>query len=501
MKRESGILLPITSLPSPYGIGCLSQEAYRFVDFLGDAGQSVWQILPTGHTGYGDSPYQAFSSFALNPYLIDLQALIDEGLLTEAECRAADLGGRAGAVDYGAQYARRYPLLRLAYERSLAHTDPHPDRLAFEREQAAWLDDYALFMAIKDRKGGSPLWEWEESLRLRRPDALSEAERTLSHEVGFWRFVQYRARRMWDSLKAYAERRGIRIVGDLPIYVSADSADVWTQPTLFCLDEAGMPTAVAGCPPDGFTPEGQLWGNPLYRWEEHRRTGFAFWIARLSYAFSLFDVVRIDHFRGFDSYYSIPYGAKNAVGGHWEKGPGMELFRAVENALGKREVIAEDLGYMTDSVRRLVKDSGFAGMKLLQFGIDPADEGFANEYLPHTYPENSVAYPGTHDNPTLRAWLDGLSADEKAMLRDYLWDHHTPDGELCDSLLALLMRSPSRLCIIPLQDLWGLDDSARINRPSTLGGNWTWRMPPDALTDATAWKLRRLTAIGGRLRS
>ncbi|MBE6546591.1 MAG: 4-alpha-glucanotransferase [Ruminococcaceae bacterium] len=499
MKRESGILLPITSLPTPYGIGCLSDDAYRFVDFLCAAGQSVWQILPTGHTSFGDSPYQAFSSFAYNPYLVDLQALIREGLLTEEECRAARLGGRAGAVDYAVQYERRYPLLRLAYERARTQA-PTPEQTAFESEQAAWLDDYALFMAIKDAHHGAPLWEWEEPLRLRDPDALKRERERLACDIGFWQFVQFCAHRQWQALRSYANRQGIRILGDLPIYVSADSADVWVNPSLFCLDDTGTPTAVAGCPPDGFTPEGQLWGNPLYRWEEHRRTGYAFWIARLSHAFALFDAVRIDHFRGFDSYYSIPYGAKNAVGGHWEQGPGMELFRAVENVLGKREIIAEDLGYMTDSVRRLVKDSGFAGMKLLQFGFDPSDEGFSNEYLPHTYPENSVAYPGTHDNPTLRGWLDGLSAGEKAMLRDYLWDHHTPDSELCDSLLALLMRSPSRLCILPLQDLWGLDDSARINRPSTLGGNWTWRMPPDALSDATAWKLRRLSAVGGRLR-
>ena len=496
-KREAGILLPITALPSPYGIGCFSKEAYRFVDYLRAAGQRAWQLLPLGPTGYGDSPYQSFSSYAGNPYLISLETLIEKGYLTKEDCATAALEGNPERVDYGVMYERRLPLLRLAYSRCAERETR--EREAFAEKNQGWLGDYALFMAIKSRLGGKPLGEWDRSIRMRDPETLARFRRELAEEIDFQIFLQYEFFTAWHRLKAYANERGLRLIGDLPIYVSADSADVWTDPHLFQLDGAGNPLAVAGCPPDGFSPEGQLWGNPLYRWEAHRQTDYAWWISRLAHAFSLYDVVRIDHFRGFDSYYSIPFGARNAVDGHWEKGPGMELFSAVEAALGKREVIAEDLGYMTDSVRALVRDSGFAGMKILQFGFDPTDSRFEGEYLPHRYGENTAAYPGTHDNPTLAAWLATLSEEERKMLRRYLWDHHTPDAELREVLLALLMRCPSRLCIVPIQDYLGLDDSARINRPSTTGGNWVWRLSDGALTPELLQRIRDLTAIGGRL--
>ena len=497
MKRESGILLSVSSLPSRYGIGCFSEEAYRFVDFLSEAGQSVWQILPLGPTGYGDSPYQAFSSYAGNPYFISLEALVEEGLLTKEECESADFGYDVERVDYGKLYRARFPLLRLAYERSRGREDPR--QTAFEEQASGWLEEYALFMAIKESLGGVPLSSWDAPLRLREEAALQEARARLGEEIGFQKFLQGRFYSQWERLKRYAAEKGIRIIGDLPIYVSADSADVWLAPELFQLDADGCPTAVAGCPPDEFSPEGQRWGNPLYRWDEHERTDYAWWIDRLSHAFSLYDAVRIDHFRGFDSYYSIPSDAPNAKEGRWEEGPSMKLFHAVEEALGKREGIAEDLGYMTDSVRHLVRDSGFAGMKILQFGFDTADREFKNEYLPHDYRKNSVAYTGTHDNPTLRSWLRERNEAELFHIRTYLWDFYTPKERLWESLIALLERSPSRLCILPMQDCLGLDDRSRMNRPATAEGNWAWRMRGEDLSDEVAGRIRQWTSLGGRL--
>ncbi len=498
MKREAGILLSVSSLPSRFGIGCFSEEAYRFVDFLADSGQSVWQILPLGPTGYGDSPYQSFSSFAGNPYFISLEGLVEEGLLTEEECEAVDFGEDPLRVDYGKLYRGRMPLLRLAYERRKAKgEDPH--QADFEKREAWWLEEYALFMAIKESLGGAPLSEWEEPLRLRDGGGLKEARARLCDEIGFQKFLQSKFYAQWAALKRYANERGIRIVGDLPIYVSADSADVWLNPALFQLDAACRPVRVAGCPPDEFSSDGQLWGNPIYRWEEHEREGYAWWIRRLRHAFSLYDVVRIDHFRGFDSYYSIPHDAPSAREGRWERGPGMDLFRAVGNALGRREGIAEDLGYMTDSVRTLVRESGYAGMKILQFGFDTADVAYENEYLPHLYGENSVAYTGTHDNPTLWSWVEERTEAEIFYLRTYLWDFYTPKERLWESLIALLYRSPSRLCVLPMQDLLGLDDRSRMNRPATTDGNWCWRMRGEDLSGEVAERLRQWTTLGGRL--
>ncbi len=497
LNRVAGVLLPITALPSPYGIGCFSEEAYRFVDWLKKAGQVIWQILPLGPTGYGDSPYQSFSSYAGNPYMISPDVLFERGFLTEEECKESMAEFATDRVNYAALFRTRYPLLRRAFERSRGKKDRERDQM--EMRLSPWLEEYALFMAIKDHLGGLPLSQWHEELRMRNPSALEGCRRSLSEEIAFHRFLQAEFFIQWYRLKEYANGRGICIMGDLPIYVSADSADVWQDPDLFLLDENGVPTAVAGCPPDGFTPDGQLWGNPLYRWDVHAQTGYRWWRDRLKHALTMYDAVRIDHFRGFDSYYSIPGGAPNAKGGHWESGPGMALFEALKPITEGREVIAEDLGYVTESVRRLVRQSGFCGMKILQFAFETEDRSFSGEYLPHTYSENSAAYTGTHDNPTLAAYLSALSGDEMAMLRDYLWDHHTPDEELTDSLIALLMRSPSRICIIPMQDYLGLDDTARMNRPSTLGGNWSWRIRADQLTDELAYHVRRLCAVGGRV--
>ena len=463
MQRSAGILLPVSSLPSPYGIGCFSQEAYDFVDWLKDAGQTYWQILPLGVTSYGDSPYQSFSAFAGNPYFISLDELVKEGVLTAEECKKAKFGRKADDIDYSQLYKERGRLLRLAYSRSdIGH---NAEFAAFCEQNKWWLDDFALFMAVKDRFEGKPWIEWAEDIRLRWQNAMDYYRRELYFEVEYYKYLQFKFDQQWRALKAYANEKGIRIIGDIPIYVALDSADAWANPQMFQLDEDNIPTAVAGVPPDGFSPTGQLWGNPLYRWEKHRETGYQWWITRLWYCFELYDVVRIDHFRGFDEYFSIPYGSETAAPGHWEKGPGIELFRAVEQALGKREIIAEDLGYMSETVRQLVRDSGFPGMKVLEFAFDSRDTGSASDYLPHNYPVNSVAYTGTHDNETLVSWYQTITSAERALVRDYLCDYVTPEAQLYKSMIALIFRSAAATCIIPMQDWLGLDNSARINKP------------------------------------
>ena len=494
--REAGILLPVSSLPGPYGIGCFSPAAYRFVDFLRAAGQSCWQILPLGPTGYGDSPYQSFSTFAGNPYFISLEALIDEGLLTEKECQAAGLGRDPTDVDYGALYEKRLPLLRLAFRRSRPEGDEAYDR--FLRENAWWLEDYALFMAIKDAMGGAAWTDWPRDLRLREKEALEAFRASHEEDLGYYRFLQYQFHVQWQALRDYAHRRGIRIIGDTPIYVAMDSADTWAHPELFQLDGQNVPTAVSGCPPDGFSATGQLWGNPLYRWDYHRKTGYRWWMDRLRHSFSLYDVLRIDHFRGFDEYYAIPYGAPDALKGRWEPGPGLELFRTMARVLGPREVIAEDLGYVTDSVRQLVRDTGFPGMKVLEFAFDSRDSGSASDYLPHNYPVNSVVYTGTHDNETVAGWLKSITPEEHRMVREYLCDRYTPQEELYRPFTALALGSCARLCVIPLQDYLGRDNSCRINTPSRLGGNWRWRVTETELSDALGREIRDAARRYGR---
>lgn len=497
MNRAGGVLLSITSLPSKYGIGCFSKSAYDFVDWLKGAGQTYWQILPLGPTSYGDSPYQSFSTFAGNPYFISLEALVEEGVLTKAECEAADFGDKPGSVDYEKMYQARYPLLRKAYERS--KISENQDYQRFVADNGWWLGDYALFMAVKDRFDGAPWTEWAEDIRLRWPNAMDYYRRELYFDVEFQQYLQYTFYMQWMKLKNYANDREIRLIGDIPIYVAMDSADTWAHPELFQLDENNVPLAVAGCPPDGFSAIGQLWGNPLYRWDYHWDTGYEWWISRLEYCFRLYDVVRIDHFRGFDEYYSIPYEATTAVDGHWEKGPGMALFARVEEALGRREVIAEDLGYVTDSVRELVRSSGFPGMKVLEFAFDSRDSGCANDYLPHNYGENCVAYTGTHDNETIRGWFDSISTEEQEMAREYLCDSRTPKKELNWAFISLIMRSSARICIIPMQDYLGYGNECRMNKPSTVGINWKWRLTGEELTEELKKKLYDMARRYGRL--
>lgn len=495
--RAGGILLPITSLPSKYGIGCFSKEAYEFVDFLVESGQKYWQILPLGPTSYGDSPYQSFSTFAGNPYFIDLDALVEEGVLTREECGACDFGETPDAVDYGKIYKARLPLLRKAYERS--RVGENAGFREFQERERYWLRDYAVFMAVKQRFDGVSWNEWAEDIRLRWGYAMEYYQTELYYEIEFYEFLQYTFFQQWSRLKAYANSRGIRIIGDIPIYVAYDSADAWAHPELFQFDENRLPTAVAGCPPDGFSATGQLWGNPLYRWDYHRGTGFEWWVQRMEKCFALYDMVRIDHFRGFDEYYSIPYGDATAEHGHWEQGPGIDLFRTLQWRLGDRPIIAEDLGYMTATVKQLVRESGFPGMKVLEFAFDSRDSSDASDYLPHNYERNCVVYTGTHDNETILGWLGSIEKEEKEHVREYLNRPDASNRELALELIRLAVSSVAELCVIPMQDYLGLDNRARINQPSTLGDNWKWRLKKSALTKEVAQKICRLTALYGRI--
>ena len=497
--RNSGILLSVTSLPSKYGIGCFDQAAYDFVDWLAKAGQKYWQILPLGatsHAGAYDSPYQAYSAFAGNPYFISLDALVKEGVLTRKECDAADFGADPNRIDYEKLFKNRFVLLRKAYERSAIHKDE--EFQSFCRENFWWLDDYALFMAVKEFFGGAGWHQWPEDIRMRYGYALDYYREKLYFDMEFQKYLQFKFYEQWSALKKYANEKGIQIVGDIPIYVSPDGSDVWAQPEMFQLDEELKPTRVAGCPPDGFNADGQVWGNYLYRWDYHRATGYHWWITRMWYSYKLYDVVRIDHFRGFDEYFAIPAATGKAAEGTWEPGPGMELFHTLHDALGERGVIAEDLGLLTDSVRQLVKDSGFPNMKVLQFAFDKDDLSGSNDYLPHNYNNNCVVYTGTHDNETIHGWFQGLSKENKAFVRDYLGDHDTANKWMYKQLIAMVMRSAAKDCVIPVQDWLGLDNTARMNTPGTVGVNWSWRLAPGQITDELAEQILTVTKRYGR---
>ena len=483
--RKSGILLPISSLPSAYGIGCFSKEAYEWVDFLKKAGQGCWQILPLGPIGYGDSPYQSFSSFAGNPYYISLEKLISYGWLTEEECESVDWGADERYVDYGLLYKNRFALLRKAFQKS--RIEKNPQFRKFQEEEKDWLRDFALFMALKEENEGKPWTLWEEDVKYRKEEVLRDKAKELAQEICYYEFLQFEFYRQWLELKNYANSQGVEIIGDIPIYVSMDSADAWAGRELFQFDEHAKPKAAAGCPPDGFSAVGQLWGNPLYDWDYHRVSGFAWWMRRIRFCFRMYDVVRIDHFRGFDEYYAIPYGAVDAREGKWQKGPGIALFEKVKQVFGEREIIAEDLGYVTDSVRKLVADSGYPGMKVLEFAFDSRDSGSANDYLPYNYERNSVVYTGTHDNETITGWFcEGLKEEERQTVREYLCDFKHKDEEMYLPLVCTAMASVSKLCVIPLQDWLGYDNRARINVPSTTGENWRWRVKKKELTEELA---------------
>lgn len=494
--RSSGILLPVSALPGKYGIGCFSKEAYAFVDFLAAAGQKLWQILPLGQTSYGDSPYQSFSTFAGNPYFISLETLIEEGVLTAAECETADFGTDETSIDYGKMYESRYAILRKAFERTNLTGDPAYE--AFCEEKKCWLEDYALYMAIKADHDAKCWSEWEDDIRLRKPQAMKQYREKLAEDVAFYKYLQFKFNEQWTKLKDYANAKDIQIIGDLPIYVAFDSSDAWANPDLFQFDEDCQPVAVAGCPPDGFSATGQLWGNPLYDWSYHKKTNYEWWTRRMAACYEMYDIIRIDHFRGFDAYYSIPAGAENAVKGKWENGPGYELFEAIEKKLGKMSVIVEDLGYITDSVRELVQKTGWPNMKVLEFAFDSRDDAGANEYIPYVYSKNCVVYTGTHDNETLYGWLDNISADDRKMVENYLDEKGADKTRLVHSLVALALSSVADRCVIPMQDYLCLGNEARMNEPSTLGKNWKWRMESGQISDELADEIRGMSVIYGR---
>ena len=495
-KRAAGILLPISSLPSKYGIGCFSKSAYEFVDQLEAAGQSYWQILPLGPTSYGDSPYQSFSTFAGNPYFVCLEDLIKEGVLTEEECDAVNFGDHPSYVDYGKLYEGRFGLLRKAYERSNIYENPQFHE--FCNANYWWLDDYALFMAVKKRFDGKAWSEWAKDIRLRWENALDYYRRELYFDIEFYKYIQFKFQEQWKKLKTYANEKDIKIIGDIPIYVAFDSADTWANPQNYQFDEENLPVAVAGCPPDAFSATGQLWGNPLYKWDYHKSQNYDWWVQRVNHCFEMYDVVRIDHFRGFDEYYSIPYGDLTAENGHWEKGPGMDLFNTIKNRLGEKQIIAEDLGYMTDTVRELVKDSCYPNMKVLEFAFDSRDIGSASDYLPHNYPNNCVVYTGTHDNETLASWYKTIRPEERQMVKDYLHNQKVTEKTVHTEMIVLAMRSVADTCIIPIQDYFGYDNSARMNHPSTTGSNWKWRLAEGEITEEMLKEIGELTRIYGR---
>ena len=500
-SRRCGVLMPISSLPSKYGIGTFSKEAYEYVDFLADAGQSYWQLLPLGPTSYGDSPYQSFSTYAGNPYFVDLEKLIEDGLLDKAEVEKTDFGKDEEKVDYAKLFKYRFEILYKAYvnsglsEQSTKKPDPEfkKDYDAFVEENADWLEDYALYMALKRRYGGLSWIEWPEDIRLRKKDALEEAKKKHAERAGLYKFIQYLFMKQWFELKAYANSKGIDIIGDIPIYVAFDSADTWANPELFQLDEKNLPVAVAGCPPDAFSKTGQLWGNPLYRWDYHKKTGYKWWMKRIKSCYKLYDVVRIDHFRGFDEYYAIPFGEPTAEHGAWQKGPGYDLFDVMKKEMGKVRVIAEDLGYLTPSVIALVKKTGFPGMKILQFAFDAREE---SDYLPHNYTQNSIVYTGTHDNDTTLGWYNTIPRTDKAFAKKYL--NIRSNKHVVWEFIRATFASVSDTAIIPMQDYLELGSSARINTPSTLGNNWTWRMKSDALSKELAEKMLDLAKTYGR---
>lgn len=487
-KRASGILMPISALPSPFGIGTLGRSAYEFIDFLKEAGQSFWQLLPICPTSFGDSPYQSFSTLAGNPYFIDFELLEMEEYLKEDDFEGISWCRRPDRIDYGTLYQNRGVVFSRLYNGFIK--DIPPAFYDFCTREAHWLDDYALFMALKESFGGVSFDKWDKCYANRDKDALEQFKLENQDKIIYHKMLQFFFYKQWYQLKEYANNNDIKIIGDIPIYVSLDSADVWANPEVFKLDEELKPLEVAGCPPDAFTENGQLWGNPVYDWEYLKRTDYKWWIDRLRASLEIYDVIRVDHFRGFESYYCINANAENAKIGTWRKGAGMDFWREAERQLGDLPVIAEDLGFLTDDVRALVADCGFAGMKVLQFAFDTREE---SNYLPHNYTKNSVVYTGTHDNDTLLGWLD--TADEKDI--DYAVQYLRAGDKynLPREMMLSAMASVSKLCILTVQDLLGLGSDARMNIPSTIGKNWQWRATDEQMRGLSAEKLLYYTRL------
>ena len=494
-ERSSGILLHPTSLPGKYGIGSLGKEAYKFVDFLKKANQKLWQIFPLGPTGYGDSPYQCFSTFAGNPYLIDFDLLIEQNLLTEEDLRDVDFGGNEEYIDYGAIYNQKYPLLRKAYDNFKANGNDYlKGKLdAFKAENNDWLNDYSLFISLKNHFNGLPWTEWPHDIKVREEAAVSKYREELADDIEYNNFIQCLFFTQWDNLKKYANDNGIKIIGDIPIFVAVDSSDAWANPEIFLFDPELKPVKVAGVPPDYFSATGQLWGNPLYDWDKLKELNYKWWVDRVRANLSTCDIIRIDHFRGFEAYWAVPYGDDTAINGQWVKGPGIDLFNKIKEELGELPIIAEDLGLMTQGVIDLRDATGFPGMKILGFAFDSEEE---NDYLPHTYTKNCVVYTGTHDNDTLIGWFTKAKDKDKQFARDYL--NSQSDNQIHWDAIRGAWSSVANMAIAPIQDFLGLGSEARINTPSTLGGNWEWRMGKKDFTAKLAKRMKKLAITYGR---
>jgi 4-alpha-glucanotransferase len=493
MKRGSGVIMHIASLPGKYGIGTFGSKAYEFADFLKKSGQKYWQILPLGQTSYGDSPYQSFSAFAGNPYFIDFEILKDNGLLSKNDYDQINFGNNPESIDYGLLFAEKMKVLRIAYENfKKKEQDSFKE---FDKEEAFWLEDYSLFMAVKSKFNLKSFQEWDNDIRLRKKESLSDYSKQLIDEIGYWKFLQYEFFKQWKSLKNYINKLGIEIIGDIPIYVAEDSADLWSNPNVFLLDEKTFkPMKVAGCPPDAFSITGQLWGNPIYNWEYLEKTNYLWWINRIKQSLKLYDLIRIDHFRGFEAYWSIPYGEKTAEHGEWVKGPRMKLFNAIKKELGEINIIAEDLGLLTKETIEFRKETGFPGMKVLAFAFSGDSK---NPYLPHNYEKNCVAYTGTHDNDTVRGWIEktGSKAEVNNAI-EYL--RLGKDEGYNWGFIRGIWSSVADISIALMQDFLNLGNEARINLPSTMGNNWSWRAKDGVFTDELASKIYKLTEIYGR---
>ncbi len=494
-ERSSGILFHPTSLPGKYGIGTLGKEAYAFIDFLKKSRQKLWQIFPLGPTGYGDSPYQSFSSFAGNPYLIDFDLLIEAHLLSEEDLRDVFFGDNEEYIDYGAIYNQKYPLLRKAYE-NFKSSDNHEMRENlehFKRENASWLNDYSLYISLKNHFNGLPWNEWAHDIKNREHGAMEHYKNELVDDIEYHNFIQFLFFKQWGDVKRYANENGIKIIGDIPIFVAADSSDAWANPEIFLFDEERKPVKVAGVPPDYFSATGQLWGNPLYNWQKLKETNYSWWVERVRANLSTCDIIRIDHFRGFEAYWAVPYGDDTAINGQWEPGPGIDLFNAIKSQLGELPIIAEDLGLMTQGVIDLREATGFPGMKILGFAFDSGEE---NDYLPHTYTKNCVVYTGTHDNDTLIGWFQKAKEEDRQFARDYL--NSRSDDEIHWNAIRGAWSSVANMAISPVQDFLGLGSEARINTPGVAAGNWQWRLRHGVLTDELAERIAKLTKVYSR---
>lgn len=488
--RKSGILLSISSLPSDYGIGTLGKAAYEFVDFLKKSGQFYWQILPLNPVSFGNSPYQSFSAFAFNPYYIDLDILVDEGLLKKEEILEYDWGENPKRIDYGLIYKNRPEILRRAVSR---FDTLNRSYLNFCKDNGFWLDDYSLFMAVKEDNDMLPLSSLPKSFIKKDKDALIRIKSELKGKIEYHRIVQFLFYRQWTNLKKYANYNGVHIIGDIPIYVSADSSDVWSAPELFTVDTSLKPMHVAGCPPDDFSPEGQLWGNPLYNWSEHKTSNYNWWLKRIKQAHELFDVVRIDHFRGFYSYYCIDAKAKTAKNGKWVNNDGETLINKLKATFPRLQLIAEDLGFITDEIKYRMASSGFPGMKILQFGFGGSD----NEHLPHNFTQNSIVYTSTHDNPTIAGWVTTAPPKNVEYAMDYFNVNFT--NKLTSAFIRSALASVCDTAIIPMQDYLRQDNRSRMNTPATTGDNWIYRIERENIDDNLTEKIFRLTKLYSRI--